>query len=171
MVRTNAVALEDLPRRRMEVPSGLAAGVPWCACTATLWLPSVDGDRIWLLEFRGIVVLLVMAQDGSVGASLPEPAAEVPRSEALQRAVRRALDPFLRAAPRPRGIPGGLHRIGIEIEQKGPAGRKCRVRVRFDETELCSEQREIDNRAAPVLRLLPSQAMGVAAVEFRGTGP
>jgi hypothetical protein len=168
MMRASAASGEDAIRKKMEVVSGMWPGTGSWTCTATLWLPPADvpGDRIWLFEFRGVSVLLAMTQDGSVGASLLD--RDVAHAEAVQRGVKRALSGFLGSAPRPRGVPGALHRLTIEVPGAGRG--KVRVRVQFEDTELLAEQREVDVHAAVSLRLLPTQTLGVAAVEFHGRG-
>jgi hypothetical protein len=123
-------------------------------------------------------VLLVMTQDGSVGASLLDSPADATHTDALQKGVRRALAAFLTPGARPHCVPEALQRLTIDVPAS--ARGKVRVRVLFEDAELLSEQREVTSGTSgppACLRIqswqtssVPTQAIGIAAVEFHGRG-
>lgn len=167
MIRATPAALADPMPRRCSIGAGLQPGLAESAVLLDLWLSPEEMERALLLEFRGVGVLVSLVRDGSVGAALLDPA-EATQREPLQRALRRAVAPVLAGGARPRGVPGGVHRLAVEVLEAPRA--RARVRVLWEEQEVAAESRDLDPRAAPVLRLLPQPGLGLVQVQLRGRG-
>jgi tRNA A-37 threonylcarbamoyl transferase component Bud32 len=148
-----------------------ASGIDATASRTTLLLdcvfpPVTVGPRLYVIEFRGISVLLTLAGNDSVHAALVE--GDPHREEVAQRAFQHAIEGGLNA-PIATAIPGAIHRITIDIKAS-PSRVRAQVRVLFEGVELLDVRPELDPQKPASMALFPRQEIAVQRVVIRGTG-
>lgn len=128
--------------------------------------PSTVGRRFYVLEFRGIAVVLVVTAGDGVLAALVD--GDVRREDAVQRAFTRALLGGL-ITPRAVVVPGAVHRLTIDLVSTSTR-RRAAVKVSFEGTVLLEEPHDLDPDAPLALSFHAQQEVAVHRVLVRAVG-
>src|SRR5688572_33061607 len=130
--------------------------------------PTSVGGRLWVFEFRGIAVVLVIGANDTVHAALIE--GDLRREEIVQRAFVRAMSGVM-APTKAVAVPGGVHRLTMEVAANSSTRTRSWVRVVFEGVELVPrERRALDPQRAPTFAIHPQQDLAVHRVVVRGEG-
>ena len=127
--------------------------------------PANDRRRFYLMEFRGVAVVIVFAGDDSVHAALVDgdPRRESAVNEAFLRAIAE-----VSGKPQQQALPGAQHRLTIDVQ--GTSGRRgAAVRVAFEGREIETGYRELDAQP-PNFVLYPQQEIAVMRVMVESGG-
>ncbi|HEU4418194.1 MAG TPA: hypothetical protein VFT55_04605, partial [Planctomycetota bacterium] len=126
--------------------------------------PSTVGRRLYVFEFRGVPLVLVVTANDAVHGALVEGSAVDP--EPVQRAFQRALlsPPASRVA-----LPGAAHRLRLDLEPEW-GRRRANVKVHFDGAELLSATHDLDPQAPAAFVLYPQQEIAVSRVAVKARG-
>jgi len=160
----------ELQLQKLSCESGIPTAGPG-RTTTTLQLdlvvpPSTAGRRFYVIEFRGIAVMLVITANDGVQAALVEgdPRREARADRAFDRAMRGVLE-----QPKALVVPGAVHRLTFEI--LASSGRtRAAVKVSFDGRELIDGQHPLDAQKPVALVIYPRQEMRVKQVVVSGRG-
>jgi len=126
--------------------------------------PSTVGRRLYVFEFRGVPLVLVVTANDAVHGALVEGNPVDPQQ--VQRAFQHALlnPPAGRVA-----LPGATHRIRLDLEATWGL-RRANVKVQFDSAELLSGVHDLDPQAAAAFVLYPQQEIAVCRVAVKARG-
>ncbi|MCC7062058.1 MAG: serine/threonine protein kinase [Planctomycetes bacterium] len=157
----------ELPQLLLQGPSGIEATAQHTTLQLDCVLPPVTvGQRLYVVEFRGVAVLVCVAGNDAVYAALLE--GDPQREEVAQRAFKRAMEGGFQA-PVAIAIPGAVHRLTIDI-QASPSRTRAQVRVLLEGVELLDARCDLDPQKAAGMRLFPRQEIAVQRMTVRGTG-
>ena len=128
--------------------------------------PAAVGCRLYVVEFRGVAVLLTLGGNDAVYAALldGDPLREEHAQRAFQQAIAASLQP-----PKALAVPGALHRLSIEV-QTPLRGTRAMVRVEFEQQELLARQVFVDPQKPASMTLYPRQEIAVQRIVVRGFG-
>jgi hypothetical protein len=126
--------------------------------------PSTVGRRLYVFEFRGVPLVLVVTANDAVRCALVEGNPMEP--EQVQRAFQHAL---LNTAPARVAIPGATHRLRLDLEPTW-GRRRANVKVLFDGAELLSTTHDLDPQAAAAFVCYPQQEIAVSRVAVKARG-
>ncbi|MGE3171119.1 MAG: protein kinase [Planctomycetota bacterium] len=161
-----APVLADVDRRRLEVDAGLATASRQVAAEVDLAMPiATHGERVYVLEFRGVACAVVASADDRVYAAMVQ--GESLRTQSVQAALRRAL--VARLDPRHRApllLPGAIHRLALVVDVP-PQRRSGTARVMLDGEVLCQELVQIEPSRLPTMVLYPLQDVTIDRVRLR----
>jgi hypothetical protein len=175
-------------RGQLEFAGAFAAGRPWadidrCALRGTsgfeptaqhtslaldIVVPSAAaGRRFWVIEFRGIGVVVTFGANDVVQAAIVE--GDVHRADRVQRAYARAAAALLDGG-KPAVVAGAVHRVTITVEAINARTRAI-VRVLFDNLELVKGFAvDLDPNRLPDFAVHPQQDLAVRRVIVRADG-
>jgi hypothetical protein len=158
----------DLPLLQLRCDPGLPPAAPrWTATLEFVLPPATVGRRTYVVEFRGIAVLLTVAANDLVYAALVD--GDPLREDAAQRAFQRAILGALVPA-RAMVVPGAVHLLTIDVTTSSSRNRAA-VEVAFEGAVLAREvAREVDPRQAPTVVVYPHQDVAVKRLSVRGAG-
>ncbi|MBX3464856.1 MAG: serine/threonine protein kinase [Planctomycetes bacterium] len=124
-----AVAWRDLPLQALRCRSGLDGTATRAVLDLDLVLPAAGvGRRLYVIEFRGIAVLLAITADDAAYAALVH--GDPLREDLAQRAFQRALLGALQPA-RCLVLPGAVHQLRLDVAAS-TTRRRATVRVELD---------------------------------------
>ncbi len=155
-------------RQQLRCPTGFEPSVRRLTAEFDLAFPANSvGRRGYVFEFRGAAVFVVLLADDSVHAALVD--GDPRREDLAQRAFQRAMQGALAASPRAVAIPGGTHRLAIELRLVRSLQR-VNVRVLLDGTPLLEALHEVDPNAPANLAILPQQELTLLGATVRAEG-
>jgi hypothetical protein len=125
--------------------------------------PSTVGRRLYVFEFRGVPMVLVVTANDAVRGALVEGNLE---PEQVQRAFQHAL---LSPPASTVALPGAVHRVRLELESSYGRSR-ANVKVHFDGAELITGTHALDPQAAAAFVLYPQQEIAVCRVAVKARG-
>lgn len=128
--------------------------------------PASVEQRFYIVEFRGVAVLLALSQDNAVHAALVK--GDPRRQEHSARAYEAAMNGVLERS-KAIAVPGAIHRLTIDITASTGRARAA-VKVGFEGRELIDQQHDIDSQAAANLVIYPRQEMRLQGLTVRGFG-
>ncbi|MEC7725313.1 MAG: serine/threonine-protein kinase [Planctomycetota bacterium] len=118
------------------------------------------GDRSYLLAFRGVSMVVVLAANDSVHVELID--GDAMDEERARRAYAAALAGAF-APARATAVPGALHRMTVDVAQVAP--NQASVRVMFEGEELLRRLHRFDPKQPVAFALHPRQEVAVRAVD------
>ncbi|MEC7584740.1 MAG: serine/threonine-protein kinase, partial [Planctomycetota bacterium] len=158
-------SVADMKRRALRVNAGLPSAVGRSRLRLVAALPSSDhGERIYVLTFRGVSMVLVADAGDRVCAAVVR--GNPQRRDRLHAAVRQALLRSINDDASETGLllAGALQRITIQVDPV-PVGARARVQLLFERRVLCDELVSLNRSDAPDFELYPLQDLAVNRVE------
>lgn len=129
--------------------------------------PQAVGRRFWVLEFRGIGLVLVVGANDVVAAALAD--GDVRREDVAHRAFVRASSAALGDA-RAMAVPGGVQRLVVDVSANS-LRTSAIVRVSLDDVELVPPQRRaLDPARAPSFSVYAQQDLQLRRATVRADG-
>lgn len=157
----------ELRQQQLQLATGLDGAAARTTVQVDLVLPPPTvGTRFYLFEFRGVAVALVLGGNDAVHASVLD--GDLRKEEWAQKSFLDAIGGLL-TAPRAFAVPGGVHRLVIDIATP-QRGRQALIKVLFEGVELAARQRAIDPTKPANLVVVPRQELAVQQVVVRGSG-
>ena len=160
----------ELHLQKLECETGIPAGGSGrtrSTLQLDLVVPDVAvGRRFYVVQFRGIAVMLVVTDKNIVHAAVVEgdPRNAAHADKACDRAVRGVLEPAKAVV-----VPGATHRLTIDL-QVSTGRTQARVGVLFDGRELLDQKHKLDPQDEIALVLYPRQEIRVEQVVVRARG-
>ncbi len=158
----------DLPLQVLRCGTGMDGSAERSTLQVDMVLPtSAVGRRYYVIEFRGIAIMLVVtAADGAHAALVDgDPRREELAQRAFERAMLGALQP-----PRAIVVPGAVHRLSVDVKAS-TTRRRANVTVDLDGTVLIDgELHDLQPQQALDVLLYPRQEIAVRRVAVRAGG-
>jgi tRNA A-37 threonylcarbamoyl transferase component Bud32 len=158
----------DLPLLSLRCDPGLPANLSRATMTLDLVIPPTSvGRRLYVVEFRGVAVLLAIAADDTVHAALVD--GDPRREDVAQRAFRRAMSGTM-AKNGVIALPGAVHSLRFDIVLSS-SQRRGAVTIDFEGSQLLREEaRVLEPQQRPTVVVYPQQELRVHRLVVRAGG-
>ncbi|MBL9079474.1 MAG: protein kinase [Planctomycetes bacterium] len=158
----------ELPQQLLRCTTGLDGSAVRAQAELDLVLPpAAVGRRLYVVEFRGIAVLLTVSANDVAYAALVD--GDPRREELAQRAFTRAMQGALQPA-RALVVPGGVHRLRIDVTAS-VTRRRATVAVDLDGAVLIDRELHELQASQPLdVVVLPQQEIALRRVAVRALG-